>query len=476
MKKENRKVDGEEEDVMRMTRARARMMGGVSASSKPPFKKKEPLTDITNTQSRRGCKNKNTKLAPHLSKQDQQYSSTIPHLLLSLHQPITSPYQDIYIICQKLNSSYGLGIVDIDSEIKDPLLWSSYAIDIYNNIRVTERERRLSSDYMEKLQQDISPGMRAILVDWLVEVRSYNTSVTIILSGWVIGVVGMAISVRLDVVRILAISVRLDAAFLSHHHYHHGKYEEIKAPQVKEFCVITDNAYTKAEVLKMESEVLKLLHFQLSVPTTKTFLRRFIKAAQSSYEVGYVELEFLANYLAELTLVEYSFLQFLPSMIAASAVLLARWNLIQSEHPWNPTMEHYTNYKVSDLKTTVLALADLQLNTNGSSLNAVCEKYKQQKVIRAWLVVRVVVVRLILELTSEEEEEEEEDGICTLYERKLKELNPAIRNLSYDISDLYNFIDGLADMSALVDKKEKKVKLKRTYQKSNGFELFTAQE
>ncbi|KAG5589037.1 hypothetical protein H5410_039551, partial [Solanum commersonii] len=42
------------------------------------------------------------------------------------------------------------------------------------------------------------------------------------------------------------------------------------------------------------------------------------------------------------------------------------------------------------------------------------------------------------------------DGICALYERKLKELNPAIREITYDISDLYNFIDGLADMSALV--------------------------
>ncbi|KAM7459597.1 hypothetical protein LguiA_036591 [Lonicera macranthoides] len=42
------------------------------------------------------------------------------------------------------------------------------------------------------------------------------------------------------------------------------------------------------------------------------------------------------------------------------------------------------------------------------------------------------------------------DGICGLYERKLKELNPAIRNITYDIADLYNFIDGLADMSALV--------------------------
>ncbi|KAJ8774178.1 hypothetical protein K2173_009609 [Erythroxylum novogranatense] len=42
------------------------------------------------------------------------------------------------------------------------------------------------------------------------------------------------------------------------------------------------------------------------------------------------------------------------------------------------------------------------------------------------------------------------DGICGLYERKLKEIHPAHANISYDISDLYNFIDGLADMSALV--------------------------
>ena len=41
-------------------------------------------------------------------------------------------------------------------------------------------------------------------------------------------------------------------------------------------------------------------------------------------------------------------------------------------------------------------------------------------------------------------------GICGLYERKLKDLNPAILNITYDIADLYNFIDGLADMSALV--------------------------
>ncbi|XP_043698034.1 enhancer of rudimentary homolog [Telopea speciosissima] len=43
------------------------------------------------------------------------------------------------------------------------------------------------------------------------------------------------------------------------------------------------------------------------------------------------------------------------------------------------------------------------------------------------------------------------DGICALYERKLKDLYPAIGNITYDIADLYNFIDGLADLSALVN-------------------------
>ncbi|XP_026661742.2 enhancer of rudimentary homolog [Phoenix dactylifera] len=42
------------------------------------------------------------------------------------------------------------------------------------------------------------------------------------------------------------------------------------------------------------------------------------------------------------------------------------------------------------------------------------------------------------------------DGICGLYERKLKDLNPTNGNITYDIADLYNFIDGLTDLSALV--------------------------
>ncbi|EFJ31865.1 hypothetical protein SELMODRAFT_38959, partial [Selaginella moellendorffii] len=42
------------------------------------------------------------------------------------------------------------------------------------------------------------------------------------------------------------------------------------------------------------------------------------------------------------------------------------------------------------------------------------------------------------------------DGICGLFEKKLKDMNPTIRNITYEVADLYRFIDELPDMSALV--------------------------
>ena len=54
-----------------------------------------------------------------------------------------------------------------------------------------------------------------------------------------------------------------------------SKYEEIYAPQVDEFCYITDNTYTRNDVLAMERTVLDALNFELTQPTIKPFLRRY---------------------------------------------------------------------------------------------------------------------------------------------------------------------------------------------------------
>ena len=41
------------------------------------------------------------------------------------------------------------------------------------------------------------------------------------------------------------------------------KHEEINVPKVDDFIYITDNAYTKEEVFKMENDVLSKLNFEL---------------------------------------------------------------------------------------------------------------------------------------------------------------------------------------------------------------------
>jgi len=41
-------------------------------------------------------------------------------------------------------------------------------------------------------------------------------------------------------------------------------------------------------------------------------------------------------------------------------------------------------------------------------------------------------------------------GICGLFERKLKELNPNMKNISYEVSDLYKYIESYPDLCALV--------------------------
>ena len=64
------------------------------------------------------------------------------------------------------------------------------------------------------------------------------------------------------------------------------KYEEISPPHTDDFCYITDNTYTKQDIVKMEADVLKTLKFEMGSPTVKTFLRRFTRIAQENYNVS----------------------------------------------------------------------------------------------------------------------------------------------------------------------------------------------
>ncbi|XP_044318301.1 cyclin-A3-1-like [Triticum aestivum] len=166
-------------------------------------------------------------------------------------------------------------VTDAVDKTGDPQLCAPYASDIYSYLRSMEVQarRRPAADYIERVQVDVTPNMRGILVDWLVEVaEEYKlVSDTLYLTVSYIDRFLSSNSLNRQKLQLLGVSAMLIAS----------KYEEISPPNVEDFCYITDNTYMKQEVsIKMERDVLNNLKFEMGNPTSKTFLRMFIKSGQ----------------------------------------------------------------------------------------------------------------------------------------------------------------------------------------------------
>lgn len=300
-------------------------------------------------------------------------------LILSLpSSPISSPTQapdncdNVLVVPQSTAPdarSTRPAWVDIDcDDADDQMACTEYAQDIFANLRDKEILHRPCTTYMESVQTDINPAMRSILVDWLVEVgQEYRlTSDTLFLS---VALVDRYLSLR-DVRRNRLQLVGVTSMLIA------SKYEEIYAPQVEEFCFITDNTYSKEEVLEMERDMLRVLEFDLTQPSTKIFLRRYIKAASGEISLD-VTFEFLCSYLAELTLMDYGLMGYLPSQVAASCTMLALYML--GKPRWSATLSHYSGYSPRDLKPCVHAVHHLFVNAKTSSLPATRDKYASSK-------------------------------------------------------------------------------------------------
>ncbi len=108
-----------------------------------------------------------------------------------------------------------------------------------------------------------------------------------------------------------------------------SKYEEIYAPEIRDFVYMTDKAYSKEQILKLESDILKMLNFNITVPSSYRFLERYIKLSQSDDLI----LNF-SRYIIELSLLEPSMYKWKPSHLAASAIYTAR-KVQKRCNPWS---------------------------------------------------------------------------------------------------------------------------------------------
>ncbi|XP_047324261.1 putative cyclin-A3-1 isoform X2 [Impatiens glandulifera] len=262
----------------------------------------------------------------------------------------------------------------IEAKFDDSNICNGYADDIYDYHHNMEKEakRRPLQDYMEKIQTDVTANMRGILVDWLVEVAGeYKIqSDTLFLTVSYIDRFLSINHINRQRLQLLGVSSMLIAS----------KFEESDPPSVDDMCYISDFTCTNEDVVKMEADILKSLKFEVSNPTILTFLRRFARISEEKYcKYPNSKFELLGCYLAELSLLDYCCLKFLPSMIASSVVFLSRFITHPDKHPWNSNLEVYSGYKASDLKECVVLIHELHLGKRGGSYVAIRDKYLQHK-------------------------------------------------------------------------------------------------
>ena len=278
-------------------------------------------------------------------------------------------------------------VTDIDEgHKKDPRYVTNYVTDIMKFRRNLEATSRPGIRFLDDFQTDITPNMRSILVDWLVEVaEEYHLHTESLYTA--VNYVDRCLErsqIHRHKLQLLGCACMLLAS----------KFEEIYAPAVDEFVYISDNTYTHEEIVRMESKVCKILNFKMTVSTTTSFLTRFIQAAEcdqallsdsSGTEEDKEKAPYFAKYLSELALQEYNMLKYKPSMVAAASVSLSR-RTCNIKPVWHPTLTHYTRYEHVQLRQCERALRRLQRQAGGSELRAIYEKYQSSSVKRVSMV------------------------------------------------------------------------------------------
>ena len=242
-------------------------------------------------------------------------------------------------------------IVDID----DPNLCTElevpeYCPSIMKYLFHLEKSTRSSSTYLNS-HKEVNEDMRGILVNWLFEVHLEFKTLTETLF-LAVSLLDRYLERNASLSRRRLQLIGMTAIFIA------CKYEQTYLPSIADLVDICAEAYTGEAILDAESEILRVIEWDISAVTPRHFLRRFAKGLfyfilfyfiiifsfsffsffflflflfnlflpfSFSTASGLNNKQFcLASYFTELTLPDYSMLAFPASMIAAAAIFVTR--------------------------------------------------------------------------------------------------------------------------------------------------------
>lgn len=201
----------------------------------------------------------------------------------------------------------------------EPSFVSEYGSEILAYFLEVERVTYGERLYMDR-QSEVTDRMRKILIDWLIDVIAEFKlhPETFFLAVDIVDRFLLFYSIPRTKLQLVGVTAVLIAA----------KHEEVWPPTVNDCVAVTANTYTAAEVIDMEFDIVTALRFKFTVPTTYPIACRLWDGCHAPPQVRHAALLFL-----ESAAHCYPLLQFLPSRIAAAAVLtglfLIRYNKSQ---------------------------------------------------------------------------------------------------------------------------------------------------
>ena len=240
--------------------------------------------------------------------------------------------------------------------------------EIFTNLILEERNShfKIENNYMKK-QNDINAQMRAILLDWLIEVH-YHLKFkrkTLFQTIFLIDLFSSQNVIQKIDYQLLGVA----CLFIS------VKANEVNYPTIDEFINLTDNAYKKKELLKMEICVLKALNFDILYPTPEEFYNILSK----NFNFNRIQYH-LGEYFLDSSLIDYNMLKYKYSTIAIACIYI-----VMKFYNLDGYKNIYSSKIISDdsshklIKDCAKDLCYLVKNISKSDLNATKEKYSSQE-------------------------------------------------------------------------------------------------
>jgi hypothetical protein len=204
-------------------------------------------------------------------------------------------------------------IIDLNTSNNDPQLGKEYLTDIIESLLLEEdyflnKKKYINPFYLENEKSELNPEMRTVAVDWLVLIHQK-------IFKFKENTLFLTIQIFDRYLSITSLSIEKTELLLLTSFMLASKYNEIDYVNMQETLQLSQNKFTKEQIIEMESEILIKINFEVLAPTMCEYFKLFasyLNLSEEKINHGF--------YILNIVLVDFHMLEY-PNFMLALAVI-----------------------------------------------------------------------------------------------------------------------------------------------------------